>query len=1110
MTNCPKVYKNLQCESFGDRKKITSQMLRQFCKNDAYLYDQIMKLWDLTDPESRKRFHPPDFMDTSKSFGIQCYALRESEKEFNDYLDYVYRFSKVTTYEYRINFNTNDDNPRDNCIDESYKIINDESIVDVSGNGLSKKLERVDDGASVTFRPSETTASFHKDAVTTQVENNTPKTTKIPPVKEVLGKAKKDAYCSGPYKNNHCNSYWYAGFNLHKNYNIKSKWNKNQDSYDIPSVCRAQTFTAENTGKITKVSLMMQGNKSAKSPCIVEIRTVNKKGYPTTKVLARAEKKFTHSTGSMTAFTFDTKAAVKKGKKYAIVVRAPLNNHNKTYRWGGWAHTCYSNIKKESYYKGEPYLSEDNGKTWIKFGKSRDLQSHDKWYLWGYAEKPLDHCFEVFVAPVKVVKATQAGGGINKRGVQKPSKKNYKTVVVEDAFDVNFKYFEKGDYYLNFNPILCNPINKVTISPGYTDGVYSKDNYTWQILEPSTHSWKNMTKIEGDDWEYTFNEQGKYHYLKLRLKFYINTNMVDDRDVTAQEKAAYENKGLVVQTVPYFKNARIIIDCEHPQTAYLRTNYYDPDRTEMLGANIWSEVSARANVINNASVEIDVIHKKQVQDIIKFYTLDNPDLLDYYLDFMKEYKNNYSYTIDNQEYIKNMVLSNTGYADEFIEYLSEQLTPVYLLSEDDDVMYFNSEGRPTVKLFNLPSYPIGDCEMSVEDAKIDLDSNDVVSNVSQYGFTYNVGRNIKNLIKEISVSYYIPKEGIVEYDENGFLVNDLDSFERFEEVFVFDDEVKFTKDSDYLNNGVVKQNTFTNSYYDYNISPDGKKIIFNKQSQMITNLFNIQNNRISFKDTIKKHNYDDDGNLVGVNENENVSVYDIDVHIKLQSHTFTEFYDYEIDYDTGEVEFFTEIPEGDMTFTYNPLWVRGLNVADFPLKMDLWTETYRIGEGYTESEESVGGIYKQFFDEFDDSHDGEFFLPTNISPKSNKPTNNSYLTFKTSVPPRDNIRKLILNIDGEDGGTELIEDNHFFVDYLTNTVILNYPNLQENDTLTIKYTPNLTDVGLALGYRLRRPTYDYAENILSDGSGYVRYNSPEYHANADDVYILGNYFTYRT
>ena len=1087
MTNCPRVYKNLQCESFGDRKKITSQMLRQFCKNDAYLYDQIMQLWDMTDPESKKRFYPPSFMDTSKSFGIQCYALNDSEKEYYDYLDYVYRFSKVTTYEYRVNFNTNDDNPNDNCVDEQYKIIYDDNIVNSDGVYTTNRLERVSDGLTVTFRPEETTGSFHQNATYTTV-NSTTKTASVP---EVLGTAKKDAYCYGPYKNCHCNSYWYAGFNRSKNYNIKSQWNKNQDTYDIPSVCRAQTFTAENNGKITKVSLMMQGDKSAKSPCIVEIRTVSKNGYPTTKVLARTEKKFTHSTGAMTAFSFKTKAEVKKGTKYAIVVRAPLNNFGKTYRWGGWAHTCFSNIKKEAYYKGDSFLSEDNGRTWIHYGKNNDGKSYGShWYDWGIAEKPIDFAFEVFVAPIKQK-------AVNGTTSQKSSKK-----LLKEAYDVNFKYYKKGYYYLKFHPIFCNPINNVVVSPGYTDGEYSEDNYVWQILEPSTHEWVDMTKIEGDDWEYNYAQGGKFHYAKLRLKLYVDEDIADDKNVSSEEEQAYSDNNITVMSVPYLESIRIIINCNHPTSAYLRSEYYNPDRTEMLSANIWSEVSANAKAINNGSVEIDVIHKKEISENIKFYKIDNPDLVDHYMYYMRNYNNNYSYQFGINDSISHIILNDCEDTSDFVHYLSRQLTPIYLLPNDEtELDFFNVDGMPTVRLPNIPAYPMNNCEIFIEDPKMDMDEGASISNLSTYGFTYDVGNNIKDTLKQISISYYVLKDEAAVYDENGYLANDLDRLERIEEILVLDSEKTFTSESQYLSSGQVKSNTFTNSYFDYNISPDGTKIIFNRQSQTIQRIFDINgsSNKIFFNDSITLDN-----------ESE-INIFDVDIHIQLHNKELVEFYDFEVDYDTGAIEFFTPIGECNMVFTYNPLWIRGLSQADFPLKMDLWTESYRIGQGYnTINDESISGVYRQVYDEFGNGYDSDFFKTTNINPKSNRPSNNTYYTFKTSVPPRDNIRKLIINIGDDDGGEELVEDKNFFVDYLTNTITLNYPNLNENDTITVKYTPNLTDTGLALAYRLSRPTYSGSDEMLFDGSGYIRYNTPQYSSIADDVYILGNYFKYRT
>ena len=70
-TKCPPRYKNLGLETFSNKRKVTDEMLRQFCKNDEFLYQQIRILLDLTDPESRKRFHPPYFENQIKSFGYK-------------------------------------------------------------------------------------------------------------------------------------------------------------------------------------------------------------------------------------------------------------------------------------------------------------------------------------------------------------------------------------------------------------------------------------------------------------------------------------------------------------------------------------------------------------------------------------------------------------------------------------------------------------------------------------------------------------------------------------------------------------------------------------------------------------------------------------------------------------------------------------------------------------------------------------------------------------------------------------------------------------------------------------------------------------------------------
>ena len=130
MTNCPPNYKNIQCESFGNKRKITSQLLRQFCKNDAYLKEQIDLLWDATDPETRKRFYPPDYMDIENSFGVGEHSLTIAEK--GDYFigNKAYNFNTIDKITYEFDFQLTNDN-----ISPIYKDGDDDCIT-INNDGL--------------------------------------------------------------------------------------------------------------------------------------------------------------------------------------------------------------------------------------------------------------------------------------------------------------------------------------------------------------------------------------------------------------------------------------------------------------------------------------------------------------------------------------------------------------------------------------------------------------------------------------------------------------------------------------------------------------------------------------------------------------------------------------------------------------------------------------------------------------------------------------------------------------------------------------------------------------------------------------------------------------
>ena len=184
---------------------------------------------------------------------------------------------------------------------------------------------------------------------------------------------------------------------------------------------------------------------------------------------------------------------------------------------------------------------------------------------------------------------------------------------------------------------------------------------------------------------------------------------------------------------------------------------------------------------------------------------------------------------------------------------------------------------------------------------------------------------------------------------------------------------------------------------------------------------------------------------------EDTSVNNFKIRINLSTKGYQEFVDFEIDYDNGYLEFYNSLNliHGDFNISYNPLWVRGLSVADFPLKMDLWKEKYEVGENDGEK-----GMFKLKYDMDKDKYiEDKFFEQTNRNPITEKidKLGRFYYTFHTTVPARDNIRKLVIN-EGTNDERSLEEDSQFFVNYLTKEVVLYINDLVDGDILTIHYT----------------------------------------------------------
>ena len=910
MTNCPPVYRNLQCESFADKKKITAQMLRQFCKNDAYLYEQIMELWDLTDPETRKRFYPTDFLDVTKSYGISESSYGKISRLgrisiLSEKLEKYYCMSDVVSETYNIDFNFEDKITLDENND--YLIIDDHTIIEDSSTLKMSQYE--DSNGEIKWRilPEETTEEIK---VSVPYTVGTKKTTKVD---KYSNKSNLDAYCDGAYHNWKANSVWYIGYNRHKNYNIKSSWRKNQDDTSIPSVCRCQTFKAKNNGLLTKVVLPMKGSKDSVSSCIVEIRTT-KNGKPTSKVLARTERRFNHSKASLTNFTFDKGCVVKKGTTYAIVIRSPLSNFNKCYWISGWASTCFSNSRKRAYYEGETFLSEDNGKTWIKHGKKEKCYgSH--YYDWGFAEAPVNFGFEVYIAPKDGKKTVVVDG---------TSTKTY-----SNSLFIN--YYAKGDYYLNFKPFKGGNYNKIQVSTTSLTGNYG--TYTWQIYDPSedvaSNRWKNLADYTRADVstpnKLVFNTPQRF--IRLRLKLSLSTNIPSNTNTkTAFENILTEMASLKATATDFKKsvtdkldftntlrsldNIDITLDKSPSAQAYLRTLEYHPQRDMMLPACIWSGMNAITDVYGNGRVTYDIIKAENKVKYIQFCNITNDTILAPIIEGL-----GYKLGTDT---VKQFLEKENG--EEVLLKLSQLEAPVYILptklnttstnTYNNYEYYMRGYTKDCIVLDDYPAYPINECtyeaynDIEVAFSKLTKVSTGVVKYTPTMKLTANDGSSI---VDNITLRYKI---------------RDSDNTISIEEVTLVPNE-------------------------DYSINNDG------------TFSFNITGNYSSGGESkILSYFLSASGTSVAVKSDNNGFIpSESELVIETVGYDFNEWEHFIVDYETGYMKLLYphHMPEGVMKVNYNPIWVKGLTDDTLPLKMDIWVEEFKfVKEGESDTNPSFG------------------------------------------------------------------------------------------------------------------------------------------------------------
>lgn len=925
--SCNATFTHINTSNFGDAKKVTEELLKMYCQNDEYLYNQIRKLLDLSDPESRKRFYPPYYDDELKSFG----HVSGTHDNKNCYL-----FHDAGEHVYNVNFKSSDDG---RVMIDNIVFDRDESIIDydrtgddinifvdpVTGIGhatIAEVVEEVQEPHQVTV--------FKDSTVTTTEKTTVTKTTDV-----ASGKAKLDSFCRGPYGAMAPNGWWYVGWVKEKNYSPKSAWKKAPYTKGIPALCRAQTFTARTTGWVTKVNLNLKAESTRRSvsPFSCEIWKCDKNGKPTGNALARVEKRFNHTSGRIESFVFKKKVKLTKGHKYAIVMRSPLSTRDACYRTTGWPRTCYTNYKKGTYYYGDAYVSKDNGKSWIKYDKKAYgvLNSN-------VATTPIAFGFELYIQPTKPKTSKQTVTQEVQSITSVPEEETEYTMV-------EHHYYPVGNHYIYFNIPSSEPIKFLHINNAESelDGQKILFDISYDGKEFSTEN------LISD----TTTGEGTY-------------DLSEDKPCFVTVRCNLQNNSEI--KTPDLQCVEFRVDTVAAKKMYIRTKPYYPESEQMLPACIWSEVNTSFDISNNVSGGVDIVREVEAQQRFIFKNDSVSDLGEYY----EEYDPSFNLTDINDESFQELIQEDT----DFIEYCKTLEPPIYVLSmyPKTDERYY--EYFTELDLPDYPAYPILGCKKLLGDIKIFPED-----------FTDDI-YNSQNDTATIKTNYNL----------NSDLVNIL--FQQPEDN----------------QEGMVE--TILQENVDYRL--DENNIVFLLNGTNINKHLNkkANGNIKNFKLNDGSNDLDENGEIINT----------IELLVNLQDGTYTEHMNYDIDYTNKKLimkdSMRDNLSPGELLLSYNPLWVRDLQKDDFPLKMDLWTETFTAEENQQD--------------------------------------------YTTRVAPRDNLREVVL-YDDEDSENriELEEDVDFEVNYQKNLIHFNQA-LSEGTPVTIRYTPNLTDTGLSLAYRFDR------------------------------------------
>lgn len=703
MSKCKPKYKNLnRIQSFSDQKYAVVSWAEQNCQNDEWLRQQVEQLRYLSPPAVRKKFKLNDFIDENQSYG---YVLTESNEAI---------FSNVTEKPVPIDFTDMSlIDEKSNCAFPTFE--------DDDGNIRYKaevpKVTSSQEDFSTSHKHGNGANSYwyvgydkNKPYVVKPHWMNNVKNANIPSiVRAQTFKVKMDSFSNdvqeglleavtlliqntGEIAHNWTSPLYVQLWPTFKRFVPKTEWiNRTQesttkvinfDNLDKKSDATSSEIAAgqykENYATYSRLSRVTNNKKTKFSDSNGNYYKVDKNGsfvvkreyiyWPKSKVGDKlsiskplAEGIFNPDETSPGWYTivFNKAAKVKRDGTYAIVVFSPLSHPTHCPRIGGWGRNC----NKAKYNGGDAFLSEDNGRTFVRYGHN-DEDNVTPYKYGKYA--PQDFAFECRI--------TQS----------------------------NRSYDTESDYYLYLKPIFANPIKKFHLA----GDVYGETNGNTSAADV------NLTfeySTDGRDWDPIRMGEEKYFLENHPNRLFIRAKM------------STSNPG----DSPDIENLCVYLTTDVSKQMYVRTKMYNPKLNPMLGASLWGRIYAPYELTpdsSKVSASVEIIQ----QDLRKehFHIIEVSDLENYLS--VQDSKENFildeskiigvdddhraKYLIDNPSVLKSLKECSNVYVKPYVYNDVE-----YLMSFDGGV---DDEDNPILgglNLSNSPAYPIQEC-MSKSDS----------------------------------------------------------------------------------------------------------------------------------------------------------------------------------------------------------------------------------------------------------------------------------------------------------------------------------------------------------------------------------------------------------